>query len=249
MISAQSDNRNLYEQIADRLEREIVSLYTLGERLPSEQHLAESYQVSRTVMREAMKLLKERGLIDSRTGSGAYITHPEAQHISDMLARIIKLNDISFHDIYHFRSILEVAAVRRAVEKVTDAELEEMEALLLGLKDLSLDISARRDADFAFHMAIARASRNQLLVLMVETMSNVFKEVITAGIFTKGGIGDAIKRHQKILDALKKRDADYAAYTMYSHLHHSEMNMSAYLAAHGESADISIDTQKNLREI
>ncbi|NLF29175.1 MAG: FadR family transcriptional regulator, partial [Clostridiales bacterium] len=164
MTPGQSDTRNLYEQIADRLEREIISLYAVGQRLPSEQRLAERYQVSRTIMREAMKLLKERGLVDSRAGSGAYIKHPEAQNISEMLARIIKLDGIPFHDIYDFRSVLEIAAIRRAVESVTEAELEEMDLLLERLTDRSLDADARRDLDFELHLAIARASRNPLLV-------------------------------------------------------------------------------------
>lgn len=249
MTVGNGGNGNLYEQIADRLEREIISLYAVGQRLPSEQQLAERFEVSRTIMREAMKLLKERGLVDSRTGSGAYITHPEAQNISDMLGRIIKLNSISFHDIYDLRSILEIAAVRRAVEHVTDEELDEMEGMLGRLRDRSLDIATRRDWDFAFHLAIAKASRNQLLVLMVETMSNVFKEVITAGIFVEGGIDDGILRHQHILDALKARNAEHAAHTMYAHLHYSEMNMVAYLEGHGQDLNIPIYMRKVPHEI
>ena len=62
---------HLYEQVADLLERQIIAQYKDGKKLPSEQHLAEQYQVSRTIIREALKLLKERGLIDSKTGSGA----------------------------------------------------------------------------------------------------------------------------------------------------------------------------------
>ncbi|NLD58127.1 MAG: FadR family transcriptional regulator [Clostridiales bacterium] len=250
MTCDQSDTRNLYEQIADRLEREIISLYAVGQRLPSEQHLAERYQVSRTIMREALKLLKERGLVDSRAGSGAYITHPEAQNISDMLARIIKLDGISFHDIYDLRSVFEIAAIRRAVERVTEAELAEMEQLLEKLKDRSLETGARRDLDFEFHLAIARASRNPLLALMVGTMSNVFKEIITAGIFVKGGIDDGIKRHQRILDALKARSADRAAHMMYSHLYHSEMNMAAYLEEHAapEPPDIHAGTLHEIKK-
>lgn len=249
MTDANGSNGNLYEQIADRLEREIISLYEVGQRLPSEQQLSERFAVSRTIMREAMKLLKERGLVDSRAGSGAYITHPEAQHVSDMLGRIIKLDGISFHEIYDLRSILEIAAIRRAVEHVTDGELDEMEGMLRQLRDRSLDIATRRDWDFAFHLAIAKASRNQLLVLMVETMSNVFKEVITAGIFVKGGIDDAILRHQRIMDALKARNADHAAYMMYAHLHYSEMNMVAYLEAHGQDPNVPIYMRKIPHEI
>ena len=63
---------HLYEQVADLLEQQILNNYEDGARLPSEQHLAEEYSVSRTIIRESLKLLKERGLIDSKTGSGSY---------------------------------------------------------------------------------------------------------------------------------------------------------------------------------
>ena len=71
-----------------------------------------------------------------------------------------------------------------------------------------------------------------LLVLMVGTMSNVFKEVITAGIFVKGGIDDGIMRHRRILDALKSRSADRAAHMMFAHLDQSEMNAITYIEEH-----------------
>ena len=67
-----------HEQVADLLEQQILNNYEDGARLPSEQHLAEEYSVSRTIIRESLKLLKERGLIDSKTGSGSYVTRPEA---------------------------------------------------------------------------------------------------------------------------------------------------------------------------
>ena len=81
---------NLYEQIADYLEDMILNNKTMQEekKLPSEQALAVTFGVSRNVVREALKLLKERGLIELRNGTGAYITKPEASNISDVVSRI-----------------------------------------------------------------------------------------------------------------------------------------------------------------
>ena len=223
---------HLYEQIADLLEREILLAHADGERLPSEQALAERYGVSRTIVREAFKLLKERGLIDSRTGSGAYVTRPEAQNLSDVMARIIRCDGIDTPAIYDVREILECAAVRRAVKRATQAQLSAMEETLKALNDLTLTVERRRDLDFHFHYQIAEASGNRLLVLLVETMSNIFKENIISGIFLEGGIDDAIVRHRRIMDALHQRDPEKATQAMREHLRQSLENAQNYQRVH-----------------
>lgn len=219
---------NLSEQVADLLEEEILDKYMFGARLPSEQALAEHYEVSRTIIREALRTLKERGLIDSKTGSGAYVKRPEAQNLSDTMARIIKLDRIDVPSIYEVREILERATVRRAARFVTDEELGEMEATLSDLKNRALPTQRRRDLDFEFHFLIAKASRNPLLALLVETMSNIFKEMIVSGIVLLGGIDDAIVRHQVIMKALRARDVQAADEAMRAHLRQSLDNAERY---------------------
>lgn len=226
----------LYEQLANLLEREILTVYSEGGRLPSEQALAEKYRVSRTIIREALKLLRERGLIDSRTGSGAYVTKPEAQNISDVVSRIIRFSNIDSRAIYDMRGILEEAAVCRAAQSAAQGELRKMEGVLETLRDRTISTEARRDLDFQFHYLIAVASGNPLLALMVETMSNVFKDVITPGIFLEGGIDDGIMRHQKIMNALTARDPAAAGQAMREHLAQSLANVEAYRIKHGAGA-------------
>lgn len=89
--------------------------------MPSEQHLAEEYSVSRTIIRESLKLLKERGLIDSKTGSGSYVTRPEAQNIADVVYRIIQMDQIDYVSVFDMRMILEMESISRAVNHVTTA--------------------------------------------------------------------------------------------------------------------------------
>lgn len=112
---------HLYEQVADLLEQQILNNYEDGARLPSEQHLAEEYSVSRTIIRESLKLLKERGLIDSKTGSGSYVTRPEAQNIADVVYRIIQMDQIDYVSVFDMRMILEMESISRAVNHVTTA--------------------------------------------------------------------------------------------------------------------------------
>lgn len=210
---------NLYEQIADRLEEWILTAGFEGEeKLPSEQALADEFSVSRNVIREALKLLKARGLVESRNGTGSYVTKPKAADLSDVISRIVAMDNISYKAIYDVRIILETAACRRAAPIVTDEQLADMEELLEKLKDRKISVKERRETDFAFHVAIARAADNPLLEILVQTMRNVFIEMIEKGIFTQGGIDDAIMRHARIMDALRAHDPDRAEEAMNDHL-------------------------------
>lgn len=219
----------LSEQIADRLEEEIIANGTIGERLPSEQQLAERFEASRTVVREALKILRARGLIDSRTGSGAYITRPDVQDLSHMVSRIIRMDEtIDYLCIYETRYFLEAAACRSAVRRATDADFDSLQDILNTLMNKNLGVLERRDLDFEFHKSIARCSKNPLLELLVETMGNIFKDVIKTGIFVEGGIDDAIVRHQRVMNALRDRDAALAEKMMFEHLDQSRVNYEVY---------------------
>lgn len=221
---------NLYEQIADCLEDLILTDETLQkeEKLPSEQTLAEKFGVSRNVIREALKILKERGLIDPRNGTGSYITKPEASNLSDVISRMVVMDNIDFGDIYDVRIILETAACKRAATNATAEDLAHMESLLEQLKHRDITVEQRRELDFAFHVAIAESTGNPLLVVFVQTMKNVFLEMIEKGIFIEGGIEDAIKRHANIMEALKAGDPNMAEVMMYDHLHFSKKNVENY---------------------
>ena len=219
----------LSEQIADLLEEEILTGGRIGERLPSEQQLAERFEASRTVVREALKILRARGLIDSRTGSGAYTTRPDVQDLSHMLSRIILMDkQIDHRSIYDVRICLETAAARSAAVHADQYDLDQLQEILDRLKNYNLGVLERRDLDFGFHQALAQFSRNPLLALLVEAMANVFKDVIKIGIFIEGGIDDAILRHQRIMDALKKHDPDLAEQMMFEHLDQSRKNYESY---------------------
>ena len=180
------------------------------------------------VIRESLKILKERGLIDPRNGTGSYITKPEASNLSDVISRMVVMDNIDFKDIYDLRIILETAACKRAATNATEEDLEHMEELLQQLKDKSMSVIERRELDFAFHIAIAEATGNPLLVVFVQTMKNVFIDMIEKGIFIEGGIDDAILRHANILEALKLGDANMAEVMMYDHLHFSKKNVENY---------------------
>lgn len=220
---------HLYERVADLLEQQIINDHEHGERLPSEQQLAEQYQVSRTIIREALKLLKERGLIDSKTGSGSYVTRPEAQNIAEVVYRIIRMDQIDYISVFDVRIILELESVSRAAQYATDEELQEMERLLELMKDPDITSATRSGYDFSFHYLIAKASRNPLLALMTEAIGTICQEMIQKAFHLQHSLQDSIMRHAWIMDALKSRDQEAAKHAMLGHLEKSKSNYEKYM--------------------
>ncbi|RKJ48808.1 FadR family transcriptional regulator [bacterium 1XD42-54] len=211
----------LSEQIADRLEDSILNEeFVDSEKLPSEQFLAEEFQVSKNVIRESLNLLKERGLLETRNGSGNFVTRPKADNLSDVIGRMIVLDNIDYGQIYDTRMILEVSACKRAAQRITQEELDALGHLLEKLEDRGLLVSQRREMDLNFHILIAKASGNHLLVIFIEAMKNI----IEGAMFLKRdmkrweSVEESVGFHRRILSALAAHDAPAAEQAMSEHL-------------------------------
>ena len=210
---------NYYEQIADILETSILD-ETLAEngKLPSEMELAKQFSVSRTIVREALKILKERGLVQMKTGDGSYISRPEASTISGILTRFIKLDGIPDEDNYIIRYTLELTAVQIAAEKASDAELDALETIINETEKHKDETELLVQLDCDFHIALSRASKNALLAVFIESMHEILRKVIRRGVLIPGRNEDGIIRHRRIIAALRTRDPDLAEAAMREHL-------------------------------
>ncbi|AEV30410.1 transcriptional regulator [Sphaerochaeta pleomorpha str. Grapes] len=221
---------NLSQQVADHLEEVILasSSTRVSEKLPSEMKLAKQYNVSRPVIREALKLLQERGLVTLKNGSGAYITKPETDTVMTAVSRIMQVDNISPEELTEVRGILEMSAVELAAVHANAEQLARMDHILKLFNDKTLPLKDRVALDASFHIAIAEASGNELLTMFVEVLTSLLKEYMGKGILIQGGIDDAIDRHRKILDALSDHDVGLARLAMTEHLKVSSENVRQF---------------------
>lgn len=227
-----TSKRTLYEQVADLLENRIVSgEYPYGSRLPSEQALCELAGVSRTIVREALKLLKERGLIETRTGSGAYVTRPEAQNISDVVARIIHIDGIWYEDVFNVRATLEIESAGLAARNASPELIEELRIVNRSILDPGLTVSERAERDFSFHYLMAKASGNPLLALLVEAIGGICRGMIERTSFLSDSANDGVIRHGRICDALEAHDPETARSAARDHLEESKRRYRHVLEA------------------
>jgi GntR family transcriptional repressor for pyruvate dehydrogenase complex len=225
---------NLSEQIADTLEQAIIRSKSKSEKLPSEQELSKQFNVSRTVTREAFKVLKGRGLITSRNGEGSYITKPNGNTVSKILNQIISMDNISDDELYNMRIILESAGVRLAAEHITAEEIARLEYTLKEMSQNPLPIERRLVFDSDYHITIAKASRNRLLWMFVEVMTVLLHDYMVKGTPDSNDAQQTLKEHKKVIDALKQRDADKADAAIRVHLNASWRNINVYKKEHGE---------------
>ena len=219
---------NLYEQVAETLEHVIVHSNNSIKKLPSEQELSDRFNVSRTVIREALKVLKERGLIQARNGEGSYISKPNTNTVSSAVNRLVQMDNISNEDIRGIRIILETAAVRVATIHATQKDIEHLESTVKEMSVSPLSAEKRIKIDSEFHKTLARASGNKLLETFVEVMTFLLRDYMIKGFPGPASIKHVINYHKKIIEAIKSRNPDDAEEAIRNHLVSARENVRRY---------------------
>jgi GntR family transcriptional repressor for pyruvate dehydrogenase complex len=210
----------LADIVFERMLRAIKSgAYKPDERLPTEHDLAAEFEVSRPVIREALKRLRDQSLIYSRRGAGSFVRsmglrNPlgfgQLENVADLL------------NCYEFRLTLEPAAAAAAATRHDADSLKAIRQALELLRDATNRQSHREDADFQFHLAIARAAQNNYFSTAMEAL----KDHIAVGMKFHGasikreasGLTRVFAEHEAIASAIANRDEDEARRLMLEHL-------------------------------
>jgi GntR family transcriptional repressor for pyruvate dehydrogenase complex len=197
--------------------------YPANAKLPPEKVLAEEFGVSRPVLRTALEQLRDQGLIQSRQGAGSYVR--EVRSTAPLgFARVETIADIQ--RCYEFRICIETTAAALAATRRSQASLDELQ-VALSLMDAATDsLTHREDADFSFHLAVARAANNQYF----EASMRALREHIYVGMKLHGqslmtdgarGLREVFDEHSAICRAIRDADPDKAEALMRQHLTHS----------------------------
>jgi|WetSurMetagenome_2_1015567.scaffolds.fasta_scaffold132860_2 GntR family transcriptional regulator, transcriptional repressor for pyruvate dehydrogenase complex len=159
-----------FQIVVEQIEESILTgKFTQGERLPAERALINDFGISRRTLREALRVLEQKGLIEIKTGSkgGAFVKRiatAQASQMSESLALLIRSKRISLDDLTEFRDDMEGISARRAAERATKEDIQEMKSLLAESQSLltakEFDWKAFFDVDRRIHLAVARTARN-----------------------------------------------------------------------------------------
>jgi len=220
---------NLYETVADELEKRILSdALKVGERLPSESALAESFGVSRNIIRESLKILKERQLIQVKNGDGARVVKPEPSSLKEVVNRMIQMEAINLPQIYEFRCAIEVSAAGLAAQKATPDQIALLKQIADDMYKYWDDIDKWVQLDLQFHMELAKASDNPLFYHFMTPMADVLSMIFVKGYDAPSAKETSVLLHRQIVDAISRRDSAMAEEKMREHLRFSSRDSSFF---------------------
>lgn len=215
----------VYEQVIEQIQTMIANGdLKKGDKLPSERQLAEQLRVSRTSVREALRALQIIGLIEVRQGDGNFITETFDNCLFEPLSVMFMLQESKPRDIVDLRRIIEIETARLAAQRITDEEIVALRELINELKVLN-EVQDEKNSvkvDKEFHYKIAHASKNILLLNILNVISSLMDHFIedARGMILTNYDNDLLllDQHEKILKALENRDPEAAAKAMGDHM-------------------------------
>jgi GntR family transcriptional repressor for pyruvate dehydrogenase complex len=213
-----------YEQIVAQVQQAIRdNRYPRGSKLPTERELAESFGVSRSVVREAIKVLAANGLVESRQGSGIFVRNDPIPTVTRAFTLSVSPDAESLDKLFEFRCGLETEAARLAALRRAGDQVEAMrEALALaGNTTPRHDWDTFGESDSRFHRLVAEASGNPYLVVAVATARDMQRDVVRLFSESPGRMDVAINHHLAILEAIATGDSERSAKAMTAHIRYT----------------------------
>ncbi|MEE8110309.1 MAG: FadR/GntR family transcriptional regulator, partial [bacterium] len=189
-----------------------------GDRLPPERDLVQTFNVSRASVREAICVLESLGLVESRVGSGTYVTTTSVENLIQPLALSILQERDNLQEILETRRLIEPYLAGLAAERATEAEKEGLGAIVERHGQLVARGETGAEADGDFHLGIARAARNQVLLRLIDGIHDLLVKTRDTGFQIGGRPKQSLNGHLKVLEAIQRGDSAEARIAMDDHL-------------------------------
>lgn len=215
-----------YERVVEQIEAAILDGKLLpDQRLPSERELVKEFAVSRSTLREALRVLQSRGFIQSRAGDpqGAVVQHFSTDSLRGSMAALARVEHLTLLELLQFRVMVEAWTCRLAAAGRSDEQLEEMDREMAAMRaHIGGDSEAFAEADLAFHAALARAAGNKLLEISGSVVHDVVLTLvsskITASRNRRKQMQESCERHARVLSAIREGDPAEAARISYQNI-------------------------------
>lgn len=211
----------LYEQIVQQIEESILKGdLKPGNQLPAERELAQRFGVSRTAVREAVKALREKGLVEAYSGRGTFITDGTSQAVRQSLDLMVKIGQPEGSTyLAEVRAIIEPEIAALAALRCQETDLATMrDAVAVMDRAAGKDPDAYIEADLDFHLALAEAAANPLILSLLDSIVGLLREQRLRIFKVDGGPERGQIHHKRILEAMERRDPDKVREAMKAHL-------------------------------
>jgi GntR family transcriptional repressor for pyruvate dehydrogenase complex len=210
----------LYEQIVEQIDTRILNGdLKPGDRLPAERELAEQFGVSRTAVREAIKTLREKGLVEVSAGRGTFITDHTSTAMRHSLGRVLRLSQgDAAGDLVAVRELLEPEIAFLAAQRAGQDHLQAMRKAVEAMDAAMESPEKFIEADLDFHLALAEGTGNILIPFLIDPIVDLMREQRTRIFNVPGGPARGQLHHKRLLEAVSRRDPEAARQAMRDHL-------------------------------
>ena len=222
----------LSERVQSQLEQLILTgNLKVNDQLPTEAELSKTFGVSRTVIREAIHRLEAQGLVHARIGSGSYVAPFEMDQISSTVSRFSAMNrrkDVFLH-LLDLRLVIETETVARVAENPSPEMIKQLLTTIKKMKDSRDDLVAFAEADFDFHLTLARSTNNPFFAVILEPLKSLGRDFGLKTYTNAKLLNQTCQDHTAIVTAIKSKDPTTARTAMLKHLHFSKQHYLALL--------------------
>jgi GntR family transcriptional regulator, transcriptional repressor for pyruvate dehydrogenase complex len=221
----------IYEEVVGQLHQLIeAGKLKAGDRLPAERELAETFRVSRSSVREAIKTLENEGLVITRAGSGTFITAVNVEAIIPPLASLLSRGKDALIDLFEMRRLVEPGIAALAAERATPADILRLKDICAAQAQQIKRGTSAVDSDSAFHLTIGEATHNSALQRLVASIVEILEPMREQSLQTPGRAHKSLASHREILVAIERHDPEQARQAMQRHIEAVEQNVLAPLA-------------------
>jgi GntR family transcriptional repressor for pyruvate dehydrogenase complex len=233
-------------RLVDRVVNDIQRLIVDGQlepgmKLPPEREVAEQIGVSRTVVREAVRILVARGLLTTRRGVGTIVQQITQDHVSERLNLLMRTSGISLAKLHEVRSILEVEIAGLAALQATDEDIADLQRILAEMDEAKSSPDGFADKDAEFHTGLAQTTHNPLFSVLLDSIRDLMQDVRLSVSRYPDLFATVMPDHQTVLDRIIARDVDGARQAMQAHLVHARSIQQMYVAQQAslKAADVA----------
>jgi GntR family transcriptional repressor for pyruvate dehydrogenase complex len=207
-----------------------------GDALPPERELGNQFGVSRTVIREAVRGLQARGLLEVKSGSGVRIVAVDAETVGESMRHFVKGSMMDYTKVDEVRRVLEVAAAGLAAQRATPEDIAIMDDTIERFENECSDLDASVQIDIEFHRAIGAATHNELFLMLHDSIGQMLVEVRRRNL-SRGRAERrlVVKMHQRIRDGIAAHDPEAAQQAMRDHLGHVQATWTDETKRFGEA--------------
>ncbi|MFA1820088.1 FadR/GntR family transcriptional regulator [Virgibacillus oceani] len=226
--------KKIYEEVAES----IISMLKNGDlkpgdKLESVERLAEQFDVGKSTVREALSGLRTMGIVEMRQGEGTYIQPFDSSKFSLPVTTAFLMKKDDVKELYELRKILEGGTAALASKAHKEEDLILIEESLQKMKNAQINESLASSADTDFHMAVANATHNALIINLISNVSNLISETIRETrkvlLYSNNQPDKLYLAHKEIFQAIKNRKPELAREYMYKHLDEVNKELFSHL--------------------